>query len=177
MSQTRVRVLKAISLFCLMLAAGAGLTGQTKPSAAPSGNLYQAVISHRDAIAWRPVVKPGVPADVCTLLQTCTGKGDPKFYTLPPASIDGRQVGRAIFWTHTKDKDAFILEHQTHSAAYFFLLSSDGNFDKAVYLEQGKPFVVIANQLAQPTFTRDKKDWLDWASKIGTAAPKEHDDQ
>jgi len=149
---------------------GIGLGAQTK--AAPSGNLYQEIMSHKDAIEWRAVKAGLLPDDVCTLLQTCTG-GEPKFYTLPPATIDGRQVGRAIFMTHTKDKDAFIVEHQTHSAAYYYLLSPDGNFQKAVYLEPGKPFIVIANELAAPTFARDKKDWLEWASKLGSkpAAP------
>lgn len=171
MSQTRFYVRNGIGMVCLLLAAAAGLAAQAKPSS--SGNLYQAVMSHKDTIEWRPAVKPGLPDDVCTLLQTCTGQGEPKFYTLPAATIDGRQVGRAIFWTHTKDKDAFILEHQTHAAAYFFLLSPDGSFQKAVYLESGKPFVVIANELAEPTFTRDRKDWLEWASKLGSkpAAP------
>ena len=173
MSQTTFCVRKGIGLFCVLIATAAGLAAQAKP--ASTGNLYQAVMSHKDLIEWRPAVKPpaSVPDGVCTLLQTCTGLGEPKFYTLPTATIDGRQVGRAIFWTHTKDKDAFILEHQTHSAAYFFLLGPDGSFQKAVYFEPGKPFVVIANQLAEPTFTRDKKDWLEWASKIGSkpAAP------
>jgi hypothetical protein len=168
MSRNIFHVRNGFGILCLLLASAAGLSFQAQP--ADSGNLYQAISSHKDKIEWRAVKAGLLPADVCTLLQTCTG-GDAKFYTLPPATVGGRQVGRAIFFTHTKDKDAFIVEHQTHSEAYYFLLSPDGDFQKAVYLEPGKPFVVIANSLASPTFARDKKDWLEWASKAGSKPP------
>ena len=35
------------------------------------------------------------------------------------------------------------------------------------YLEAGKPWYNIANELGESKFDRDKKDWHDWASKLG----------
>ena len=108
---------------------------------------------------------------MCNYFSTCTGdKADPKVFTLPPSTIDGRQVGRALFLTQTKDVQhpAVILEHQTPNVeVYFFLLSPDGSLQKTTWVERGKPYMVIANSLAQSKFDRDKKDWQDWASKLG----------
>ena len=75
-----------------------------------------------------------------------------KFFTLPPATIDGRQVGRAIYLTKSKDKDVLVLERQTTLRRLFLPLSPDGNLQKAVYLQQGKPFYLVSNELAQPKF-------------------------
>lgn len=176
MSRYTSHIQNGIGIFCLLLAGAAAFAAQSKLA---SGNLYDEVMSHKDKIEWRAAKAGLLPDDVCTLLQTCTGGGEMKFYTLPPATIGGHQVGRAIFMTQTKGKDAYVLEHQTHSEAYYFLLSPDGNFQKAVYLEPGKPFVVIANELAAPTFARDKKDWLEAVSKAGSksAAPADGGDK
>jgi hypothetical protein len=155
-----------------MLASSAGLAAQTKPpsSASQPYNLNQEILDHKDKVEWRPAANPGLPPEVCNLLKACSGDNSTlKFYTLPPATIDGRKVGRAVYLTNVKGKDTLILEHQTRSDAYFFLLGPDGSFQKAVYLEQGKPFYLIANELAQPTFDKDRKDWQDWASKLGAA--------
>ena len=172
MNNTPLRRLIVVALFFFTLACSAGFAAQTKPSSSVSQpyNLTQEILDHKDKVEWRPATNPGLPPEVCSLLKACSGDSAAlKFYTLPPATIDGRKVGRAIFLTSVKGKDALIVEHQTRSDAYFFLLGPDGNFQKAVYLEQGKPFYLIANELAQPTFDKDKKDWHDWASKLGTA--------
>jgi hypothetical protein len=172
MNNAPLRRLIFVALFFFTLARSAGFAAQTKPSSSVSQpyNLTQEILDHKDKVEWRPATNPGLPPEVCSLLKACSGDSAAlKFYTLPPATIDGRKVGRAIFLTSVKGKDALIVEHQTRSDAYFFLLGPDGNFQKAVYYEQGKPFYLIANELAQPTFDKDKKDWHDWSSKLGTA--------
>lgn len=131
------------------------------------GNLYRDVMSHKATLMWRPA-KPEIPQDVCSFLSACDG-GEEKMVTLPPATIEGHQVGRAIFWTQMKGKDAFILEHQTHTEAYFFLLGPDGSLQKTVYYEPGKPFYLVANETGQPIFDKDKKDWSTWVAKEGAA--------
>jgi hypothetical protein len=139
---------------------------------ATSGNLFKDVVERKNDIQWRTYNAPKLPEQVCNLLSVCTGeKEEPKVVTLAPATIDGRRVGRGLFLTQVKDPQhpAVVLEHQTTSEAYFFLLSPQGNLQRTVYLEQGKPFLVIANELARPAFERDKKDWLEWASKLGPA--------
>jgi hypothetical protein len=170
MNNTRICGPVLVSLFSLVFTGAALLAAQTKPSSSASQqvNLSKEILDHKDKIQWRPAANPGLPPEVCSLLQACSGDM-PKFYTLPLATIDGRKVGRAVYLTTAKGKDALILEHQTRSDAYFFLLGPDGNIQKTVYLEQGKPFFLIANELAQPTFDKDKKDWHDWASKLGSA--------
>ena len=172
MNNTRLRGLILVALFYLILASSRGLEAQAKPSSSASQqpSLTQEILDHKDKVEWRPATNPGLPPEVCKFLQACSGdQAAARLYTLPLATIDGRKVGRAVYLTTVKGKDALILEHQTRSEAYFFLLGPDGNFQKAVYLEQGKPFYLIANELAQPTFDKDKKDWQDWASKLGSA--------
>ena len=171
MNNTRIRGPVFVSLASLFFVSAALLSAQTKPSSSASQqvNLDKEILDHKDKIEWRPATNPGLPPEVCSLLQACSGDV-PKFFTLPLATIDGRKVGRAVYLTTAKGKDALILEHQTgRSEAYFFLLGPDGNIQKAVYLEVGKPFFLIANELAQPTFDKDKKDWHDWTSKLGSA--------
>ena len=141
--------------------------GQAKP-----GNLFKIVVDRKNDIQWRTYNAPKLPDDVCNLLSVCTGeKAEPKVFTLAPATIDGHRTGRGLFLTQAKDPQhpAVVLEHQTSQEAYFFLLSPDGKLAKTVYLEPGKPYLLIANELAQPVFQRDQKDWLEWAEKLGPA--------
>ncbi len=167
MNHARFRWSFALVPCFLMLAFSLQLFGQAKP-----GNLFKAVVEHKNDIQWRTYNAPKLPEEVCNLFSVCTGeKAEPKVFTLEPATIGGRRVGRGLFLTQAKDAQhpAVILEHQTTSEIYFFLISSDGSLQKTAYLEQGKPFLIIANELAQPTFQRDQKDWLVWAEKLGPA--------
>lgn len=161
------------ALFSLLLILSAGLRGQMK-SAAPGGsyNLYQEIVGHEGAIAWMTASAPSVPDDVCNIFKTCS-RGAAKAFVLPAATIDGARTGRALFLVPTKDAQHpdVVLEHQTTSDAYFFLLAHDGNLNSTAYLESGKPWYNIANELGQSKFDRDKKDWHEWVSKLGAKKP------
>jgi len=80
-------------------------------------------------------------------------------------------VGRGLFLSGTKDPknpDAVILERQTVSEMYFFLVSPDGSLQKAAYLQQGNTsWLPIATSLAKPVFEKDRSDWHDWVMKLG----------
>lgn len=159
--------------FSLMLAAQA-VSAAPVPQAA-TGNLAKEILDHKDAIQWRSAPDAAVPADVCTMFQACTGPM--KFVTLPAATEGGTKVGRGLFWTPAGPKqktDAFILEHQTYSDVYFFLMSPDGNLLKTAYKAPGKTWVSMGNGIAQPTFDKNKQAWHAWVIKMGSkpAAPK-----
>lgn len=163
----------AAALFSLLLILSAGLQGQMKPAASGGPvNLYQDVVSHQGAISWMTASAPSIPDDVCRIFKTCSG-GIPKAFVLPAATIDGARTGRALFLAPTKDAQHpdVVLEHQTTSAAYFFLLGQDGSLKSTAYLESGKPWYNIANELGQSKFDRDVKDWHDWVSKLGAKKP------
>ena len=82
-------------------------------------------------------------------------------------------MGRGLFLSGTKDPknpDAVILEHQTVSDLYFFLVSPDGNLQKAAYIQQGgSMWLPIASSLARPVFEKDRNDWHDWIAKLAAA--------
>ena len=140
--------------------------------AAQAPNLVKEVTQKQGAITWITYKTPTVPDDVCTLLSACSGPAA-KVAALPPATIGGRKVGRALFLIQQKNQPALLLEHQVPgSEVYFFLLGPDGTLQKTAYLEQGKSFIVIANSLAQPKFQADMKDWQAWAAKLGASAEK-----
>jgi hypothetical protein len=146
-----------------------------KPAAPASGgpyNLYQEVVAHQGTIAWPASSGASIPDDVCRMFKTCSGAA-PKAFVLPAATLDGTRTGRALFLVPTKDAQHpdVVLEHQTTSAAYFFLVGADGNLKSTAYLESGKPWYLIANELGQSKFDRDKKDWHDWVSKLGAKKP------
>jgi len=161
-STCRVTLLAAL-LFIFGLA-------YSMPVAAQS-NFVKEVMDHKGEITWITYKTPTLPEDVCNLLSACTGPAA-KVAALPPSTIHGRKVGRALFLTEVKNKPAIILEHQVPgSEVYFFLLGPDGSLQKTAYLEEGKSFLIIANSLAQPIFQEDMKDWQAWVTK--PAAPKD----
>ena len=165
MNHARLRGRNFLIPIFLILGFSLQAAGQAK-----QGNLFKTVVDHKDDIQWRTYNAPKLPEDVCNLLSVCTGeKAEPKVFTLAPTTINGHKAGRGLFLTQAKDPQhpAIVLEHQTSMDAYFFLVSPDGKLAKTVYLESGKPFLLIANELAQPVFQRDQKDWLDWAEKLG----------
>jgi hypothetical protein len=152
------------------------LAGQAKANPAPAGNqpanLYKDVLDHKAGIKWRPAPPPGIPTDVCVIFKACTNdKTAPRLATLPSATESGQPVGRGLLLSTTQDSqhpDAVILEHQTVSELYFFMLSPDGNLARTAYAQQGsKSWTTVANALAQPVFDKDRKDWLDWVAKLG----------
>jgi len=165
MYNRRVRA-TMLPMVCLgLLASSAYMAAQSKPS----GNFVKDVMDHKGEIQWITYKTPTLPDDVCTMLSTCTGPAA-KVAALPPATIRGRKVGRALFLTEVKKQPAIILEHQIpNSAVYFFQLGSDGSLQKTAYLEEGKSFIVIANSLAQPIFQADMKDWQAWVAKPAPA--------
>lgn len=136
-----------------------------------AGNFVKQVLDHQAAVTWITYKTPTLPDEVCTLLSVCSGPAA-KVAALPPATIGGRKVGRALFLTQMKNQPAIVLEHQVPGhEVYFFLLAPDGSLKQTAYLEEGKSFIVIANSLAQPVFNADMKDWSAWADKLGTAKP------
>jgi hypothetical protein len=107
------------------------------------------------------------------LFKVCEDKGAPKMATLPRATEGGQPVGRGLFLSGTKDPknpEAVILEHQTVSELYFFLLSPDGGLQKVAYLQTGSTmWLPIASSLARPVFEKDRNEWNDWLMKLGAA--------
>jgi len=154
----------------LALALVLSFSGQLAAQA--KANLVKEVMDHKADAGWVTYNIPKLPDDVCTLFAACSGPAAKVAY-LPPATIGGRKVGRALFLTQLKNQPAVILEHQVgQSEAYFFLLAPDGSLQKTAYLEQGKSFIIIANSLAQSKFDADMKDWDAWAKKIGSDKAK-----
>jgi hypothetical protein len=154
------------------LGVAAAMAGQSKPSSTASQppNLFKEVLDHKSQIQWKPAPPPGIPADVCRLFMVCEDKGAPKMVSLPRATEGGQPVGKAILLSGTKDPknpEAVILERQTVSELYFFLLSPDGNLQKVAYLQQGSTmWLPIAASLARPAFEKDRNDWHDWITKL-----------
>jgi hypothetical protein len=173
MKLVRFSAVVAAVLFSLALISSPALRGQMK-AAAPGGNynLYQEIVAHQGTITWVAASAPTIPDDVCRIFKTCNS-GAAKAFVLPAATLDGTRTGRAMFLVPTKDAQHpdVVLEHQTTSVAFFYLLGSDGNLSSTAYLEAGKPWYHIANELGQSKFDRDKKDWHDWVSKLGAKTP------
>ena len=166
MDRNQHRATLALGLFLLVFAFS------IQPVARAQSNFVKQVTGHQADVTWITYKTPTLPDDVCTLLSACSGPAA-KVAALPPATIGGRKVGRALFLTQVKNQPAIILEHQVPgSEVYFFLLGPDGGLLKTAYLENGKSFIVIANSLAQPKFQADMKDWQSWAQKLGSEKPK-----
>jgi hypothetical protein len=164
-------IVLAIS-FAMMMGSQAVPATAATPQAA-SANLVKEVNDHKDAIQWRNAPDTAIPPDVCSIFQACTAPF--KFVTLPAATEGGQKIGRGLFWIPAGPKqkaDVIILEHQTYSDVYFFLLSPDGKLAKAAYRAPGKAWVPMGNGLAQPTFDKSLKAFQTWVSKMGTSAPK-----
>jgi len=175
MKVARILGIFAASVFSLLLVSSPALRGQAKPTAPASGgpvNLYQDVVSHQGGITWVAASAPTIPDDVCKIFKSCSN-GAAKAFVMPAATLGGVKTGRALFLVPTKDAQHpdVVLEDQTTSSAYFFLLGQDGSLNSTAYLEAGKPWYHIANSLAQNKFDRDIKDWHDWASKLPAKKP------
>jgi len=152
------------------------IAGQAKPSSPANqpANLFKDVLEHKGQMQWRQAPPPGIPNDVCQMFKACEDKGAPKVVTLPRATDGGQPVARGLFLSGTKDPknpDAVILEHQTVSDLYFFLVSPEGNLQKAAYIQQGgSMWLPIANSLARPVFEKDRNDWHDWVVKLSASS-------
>src|ERR1700690_4158019 len=94
----------------LVLASSIYVAGQP----APFRNFVNDVMDHKSEIQWITYKTPTLPDDVCTILSACTGPAA-KVAALPPATIHGRKVGRALFLTEVKKQQTIILEHQVRS--------------------------------------------------------------
>ena len=88
-------------LFCLVVVSSIGLALTLMKAAEPQSNLYNEIMDHKAQIEWKPAVAPQplLPPEICNLLTPCNeDKGNAKVFILPVATVDGRKVGRAIFW-------------------------------------------------------------------------------
>ena len=137
------------------------------PAAVPQGpNLVKEVKDKMVKIQWRPA-SPGIPVEACTVLRACPSE-TPRMATLPSKSSGGQQVGRALLLVKTADAPdpEVILQHQTVSEVYFFLVTPEGTLSRAAYIQRGNSWTSIANSLVQPIFDEDKKDWLEAIAKL-----------
>jgi hypothetical protein len=130
---------------------------------APGGvNLYQDVMSHKSNVKWLDAPATNYPDDACNYLKACSAAGAPKVFLLPVATVDGRRAARAVYLIKVKDPkqpEAVVFEHQTADEIYFFRVGPDGAILYTAYLERGKPWLLIANQLGQSVFNKDAADW------------------
>jgi len=175
MRRLRVRANSA-SFFAIaaMVAFGvfliAGSTAARPP--APAGtNLYQDVMSHKASINWQDAPAANYPDDACNYLKACSADGSaPKVFVLPIATVNGRRTARAVYLVKIskdpKQAEAVVFEHQTVGQTYFFRVGPDGKLMYTVYLEPGKAWLFIANQLGQPVFDKDASDWHATLSKV-----------
>jgi hypothetical protein len=149
----------------------AGLRAQAAKPAAPAGqvNVVKDIMDHKDTLNWKPTPN-GIPQDVCTILQVCNG--EVKVIALPRATEGGLPVGRGVFLTQDDKKaEVLVLERQTPSDTYFFLLTPQGTLAKAAYAQVGaRSWTAVGMALSGPVFDKDKVVWHNWASKLGTAA-------
>lgn len=178
MNITRFRSLLWLAPIALMIIAWqpvVNLRAQAGKSAAPAGGSYNVVkeiLGHKDTLNWKSVDN-AIPGDVCTILQVCNGAV--KMIALPRATEGGVPVGRGVFLTQdSKKADVLVLERQTPSDTYFFLLTPEGTLAKAAYAQVGsRSWLPVGMALGGPVFDKDKVVWHNWASKLGTAAAAE----
>jgi hypothetical protein len=155
---------------CAVFASVPGaLFAQAKP-AAGAVNLYKEINDKKAAIAWQNAPATAIPMDVCTILGACVGQN--KWITLPPATEGGQKVARALYLSQdSKKNDLFIMQRQTYSDSYYFLLGPDGNLQKAAFVQLGaKQWQPIAVSLVSTQFEGEKKVWHDRVLKLGAPA-------
>jgi hypothetical protein len=136
------------------------------------GNLFKDVMDRKDGLNWKPAPDGQPPADVCTMLQACSGST--KVLVQTPVTEGGKRITRAMYLTKSMDgkRDAIILERLSPGIeAYFFLLAPDGTMSKAAYDETGKPFMAIGNAVGGPAFEQDLKIWEPYIAKVSIAPP------
>ena len=146
------------------------LRAQAGKSAAPAAsyNVTKEILDHKE-LNWKPAAN-GIPQDVCSILQVCNG--EVKVIALPRATEGGLPVGRGVFLTQDDKKaEVLVLERQTPSDTYFFLLTPQGTLAKAAYAQVGaRSWTPVGMALSGPVFDKDKVVWHNWASKLGSAA-------
>jgi hypothetical protein len=165
----RLRVCANSAVFAIVAMAALGLLGSAASAAArqpaPAGtNLYQDVMSHKASINWQDAPAQNYPDDACSYLKACSVDGSaPKVFVLPIATVSGRRTARAVYLVKIskdpKQPEAVVFEHQTADQTYFFRVSPDGSIMYSAYLEPGRSWLFIANQLGQPIFDKDAADW------------------
>jgi hypothetical protein len=70
-----------------------------------------------------------------------------------------------------KNPDAVLLERQTVSEMYFFLLTPDGNLQKTAFIQQGgSSWTSLASSTAEPIFEKDRNAWHDAIMKLSAPA-------
>jgi hypothetical protein len=152
------------------------LAGQAKQPAAGGlpVNLFKEVLDHKSQIQWKPAPPPGIPTDVCLMLKVCEGNEAAKFAALARATEGGQAVGRGLLLSGSRDPknpEAVLLEHQTVSELYFFLLSPDGSLQKGAYIQQGgSAWIPVGSSAAGPVFEKDRNAWHEFFMKLGTAS-------
>jgi hypothetical protein len=163
--------LSPITIAVIAWQPAAGLRAQAAKPAAPAGavNVAKDIMDHKDTLNWKSAPN-GIPQDVCTILQVCNG--EVKVIALPRATEGGLPVGRGVFLTQDDKKaEVLVLERQTPSDTYFFLLTPQGTLAKAAYAQVGaRSWTAVGMALSGPVFDKDKVVWHNWASKLGTAA-------
>lgn len=147
-------------------------SGASAKSPAPASvNLYQEVMAHKAGLKWVNAPADNYPDDVCNYLHACSSDGSaPKLAVLPVAEVGGRRTARAVYLVKIKDPkepEAVVFEHQNAEQTYFFRIAPDGSILYSAYLEPGKSWLLIANQLGQPVFDKDVPDWQAALSKAG----------
>ncbi len=153
---------------------GSGTTAAGQP--APAGtNLYKDVMSHKADIKWQDAPAANYPDDACNYLKACSADGSaPKVFVLPIATVSGRRTARAVYLVKVskdpKQPEAVVFEHQTAEQTYFFRVNPDGSILYTAYLEPGKSWLFIANQLGQSVFDKDAAEWHAALSKAGGKA-------
>jgi hypothetical protein len=151
------------------------LAGQAKqpPAGNQPVNLFKEVLDHKSQIQWKPAPPPGIPTDVCLMLKVCEGQEEAKFAALPRTTEGGQPVGRGLLLSGSRDPknpEAVLLEHQTVSELYFFLLSPDGNLQKGAYIQQGgSAWLPVGSAVAGPVFEKDRNAWHEFFMKLGAA--------
>jgi hypothetical protein len=170
MRTQRIYKLLWLAPLAMTIVAWKPLTDLRAQGAAPAAqvNITKEIMDRKD-LNWKPAPNE-IPADVCTILQVCGGTT--KVIALPVATEGGQRVGRGVLLTQDqKHADVLVLERQTPSDKYFFLLSPQGTLAKAAYAQvTSKSWLPMGMALAGPTFDKDKAVWHGWASKLGTAA-------
>jgi hypothetical protein len=150
-------------LICALVAGALTLAGQST-----QGNLFKEVQDREAKIVWKAAPAGAIPADVCSILDTCSGAN--KLIALPKATEGGKVVARGLFVSHSNDgKNAqmVILLRQTPTDVYFFSVAPDGSLNKAAYWTTGKSWVELGSMLSKPIFDKDKQIWLQHVAKLG----------
>jgi hypothetical protein len=141
-------------------------------------NLYQDALSHKGLIT-KPAPASTYSDSMCKLIDACSADGSPaKYNALPPATIDGHKVGRAVYIVKTsnpKEPETVVFEHQTPTTFYFFRLAPDGSLLHTAYGEMGQQWVPMANALGKPVLDKDIADWHAAFNKPAPAPAKPAD--